>query len=105
MTKSVLSIGLLDKESKRQEISTEKALEIISTDCLKMVSGVTIIPNCIGVYTHDNGEKVIEPSIRCEFYGENNETVKRLARIFCRELNQESIAFETVEIDSEFISA
>lgn len=105
MTKSVLSIGLLDKESKRQEIETEKALEIISTDCLKMVSGVTIIPNCIGVYTHDNGKKVIELSIRCEFYGENVETIKQLARILCRELNQESIAFETVEIDSEFISA
>ena len=105
MTKSVLSIGLLDKESKRQEISTEKALEVISVECLKMVSGVTIIPNCIGVYTHDNGEKVIEKSIRCEFYGENVDTVKQLAQILCGKLNQESIALETVVIDSEFISA
>lgn len=105
MLKEILSIGLNDKDTKQQEISTEDAQNIISAECLKMVSGVTIIPNCIGVYTHDNGEKVIEKSIRCEFYGENVDTVKQLAQILCGKLNQESIALETVVIDSEFISA
>lgn len=105
MTKAVLSIGLNDKKTKKQEIKTEDALEIIAIECLKMVNGVTIVPNCIGVYTHDNGEKVIEPSIHCEFYGENVETIKQLARILCGKLDQESIALETVEINSEFISA
>lgn len=104
MTKAILSIGLNDKETKKQEIKTEDALEIISIECLKMVSGVTIVPDCIGVYTHDNGEKVIEKSVRCEFYGENIETIKQLAKTLCGKLNQESIALETVEINSEFIS-
>ena len=104
MTKAVLSIGLFDRKTKKQEIKTEDALTLIQMYVFEMTSGSTIIPNCVGVYTHDNGEKVIEPSIRCEFYGENIETIKQLARILCKELNQESIALETVEINSEFIS-
>ena len=103
MTKAILSIGLLDKDTKKQEIKTEDALLLIQKECFEMTSGATIIPNCIGIYKHDNGEKVIEPSIRCEFYGENIETIKQLAKILCKELNQESIALESIEIYSEFI--
>ena len=103
MTKHVLSIGLLDKDTKKQEIKTEDALALIQCKCFEMTSGSTIIPNCIGVYTHDNGEKVIEPSIRCEFYGENIKTIKQLAKILCKELNQESISLESIEIYTEFI--
>lgn len=103
--KQILSIGLNDKDTKKQEISDEKAMTIISKTCLAMASGVTIIPGCIGVYTHENGEKVIEKTVRCEFYGETVETVKAIARALCKALNQESIAYEAVEIQSEFIGA
>lgn len=104
MTKYILSIGLNDKESKVQEISDENALLTISTVCYEMVGGATIIPGCIGVYTHDDGTKVIEKTIRCEFYGADAETVKSVARVLCKKLNQETIAFEQVEIASEFIA-
>ena len=103
MKKLVLSIGLNDKDTKKQEIATEKAMEVVSAECLKFVEGATIIPNCIGIYTHDNGEKVMEKSIRCEFYGENPDTVKEIACSLCAVLNQESIAYEETEIYSEMI--
>ena len=103
MKKLVLSIGLNDKETKRQEISTDKALKVIAAECLARVEGATIIPNCIGVYTHDNGEKVMENSIRCEFYGEDPETVKAIAKSLREILNQESVAYEETEIYSEMI--
>ena len=103
--KQILSIGMNDKVTKKQEMDDKTALDIIGRTCLEMASGVTIVPGCIGVYTHENGEKVIEKTVRCEFYGETVETVKAIARALCKALNQESIAYEAVEIKSEFIGA
>ena len=105
MKKYELSIGLNDAESKVQEIATEDAVKIISLVCFKKAGGVTIIPNCTGIYRHEDGTKIIENTIRCEFYDAPREIVIEIAKILCKELNQESIAFSESIIDGDFISA
>ncbi|MBR3688970.1 MAG: hypothetical protein IKJ65_10725 [Clostridia bacterium] len=104
MKKHELSIGLNDKETKKQEIATEDALKIITTVVYDHSNGATIIPNCAGVYTHDDGTKVIENTIRCEFYGAARENVIAIAKILCKALNQETIAFSETEINADLIS-
>ena len=105
MKKHELSIGLNDAESKVQELSTDETMRIISAVCFDQAGGATIIPNCTGIYTHDDGTKIIENTIRCEFYGQERETVIRIAKILCKALNQESIALSETEIYSDFIQA
>lgn len=105
MKKYELSVGLNDKVTKKQEIATEDALKIITTVIYEHSDGATIIPNCSGIYTHENGEKVIENTIRCEFYGAARENVIAIAKILCKALNQETIAFSETEINADLISA
>lgn len=104
MKKITLSVGMNDKDTKKQEIETEDFLRIIKDNVLPL-GGATIIPGCIGVYTHDDGQVVTEKSVQVVFYGADQETVKDTARRLCRLLNQESIAYEETEIVSEFIGA
>lgn len=105
MKKHELSIGLNDQVTKKQEIATEDALKIITTVIYEHSDGATIIPNCSGIYTHDDGTKVIENTIRCEFYDAARENVIAIAKILCKALNQETIAFSETEINADLISA
>ena len=104
MKKYTLSIGLFDKDTKKQEITTEDAMRIASDACL-VLGGATIVPNCIGVYTHDDGTKIVEPSMQIIIYGAEAADVKKLAKKLAALFNQESIAYEETEIVSEFITA
>ena len=79
-------------------------MHIISDTCLSL-GGATIIPGCLGVYTHENGEKVVEPSVQVIIYGAAADNVKRLARRLAIIFNQESIAYEYNPVVSEFITA
>ena len=101
-----LTIGLNDKDTLKQEISTEAARVIIEIACYEHNLDVTIVP-VRGVYTmQNNGRvKVTENSFRCEFYGANKADVVSVAKDLCKDLNQESIAYAEIEIESEFISA
>ena len=105
MKKYVLSIGLLDKETKRQELPQETALAIIADNSREILGGATIITGCIGVYTHADGSQVVEPSIQVVAYDAERSDVIRLAKTLARALNQECIAMETSEIESAFIGA
>ena len=101
--KITLSIGLNDKVAKVQLVSTEKAMEIVKDHVLS-IGGATIIPDCIGVYTHEDGKVVIEKSLQVIFYGANVDAVKAAAVEIGKALNQESIAIEISTVKSEFIA-
>jgi len=106
MIKQTLSIGLNDKETKKQEIETEMALEIIKDSIMDFgFDGATIIPGAIGIFRHADGTVVIENSVQVVFYGADSANVKALASKLRTALNQESIAYEEQEIYSEFIEA
>lgn len=101
--KITISIGLNDKAAKVQLIPTEKAMEIVK-DHVLAIGGATIIPNCLGVYTHDNGTVVVEQSLQVIFYGASLDAVKAAAVEIGKALNQESIALEISTVKSEFIA-
>lgn len=100
--KITLSIGLNDKDTKKQTITTENAKRIIAKAVYKYCSGGTVT-TAKGIYTHENGEKVQENTIVVYMYGEPLENVENLANYLKKALNQESIAIEIQTIKSAFI--
>ena len=104
MTRYTLTIGLFDKDTKRQKISTDIAIRIVS-DLVVNVIGYGTIHNGNGIYTHNNGSIVIEPSIVFFVDGEKDlkDKVKTLAWQIKKALNQESVMLEETVVKMEFI--
>ena len=100
--KIILFLGLFDKDSKAQEISTLDAFKIAS-NLLTDIIGVGTITEAVGVYTHDDGTIVNEPTLRIEVSNVELEPMKRLAIALKQAFNQESVAFEVVHSDFNFI--
>lgn len=100
--KIILFLGLFDKDSKAQEISTLDAFKIAS-NLLTDIVGFGTITEAVGVYTHDDGTIVNEPTLRIEVSDIELEPMKRLAIALKQAFNQESVAFEVVHSDFNFI--
>lgn len=104
MTRYTLTIGLFDKDTKRQKISSDIAIRIIS-DIVVNTIGYGTIYNGNGIYTHVNGSIVIEPSIVFFVDGEKDlkDKVVNLAWNIKKALNQESVMLEETAVKMEFI--
>ena len=104
MTRYTLTIGLFDKDTKRQKISTDIAIRIVS-DLVVNVIGYGTIHTGNGIYTHNNGSIVVEPSIVFSVDGEKDlkDKVKSLAWQIKKALNQESVMLEETAVKMEFI--
>lgn len=102
MNKITLFIGLNDKDSRHQEITTGEARAILA-DRIAQNIGFGTVSLASGVYTHDNGATVIENTLRCEFYTENSAPVMEFAKWAKARLNQESIAVEVSTPAVQFI--
>ena len=104
MTRYTLTIGLFDKDTKRQKISTDIAIRIVS-DLVVNVIGYGTIHTGNGIYTHAAGAIVIEPSLVFFVDGEKDlkNKVKNLAWQIKKALNQESVMLEETAVKMEFI--
>ena len=106
MTKYVLTMGLFDKDSHLQEHSTLEASKVLNRMVVNRL-GYGTITEATGIYTHENGEVVVEPSLRVEILATedaiNDNSVKALAVEMKTTFNQESILFEKVEQQADFI--
>ena len=104
MTRYTLTIGLFDKDTKRQKISTDIAIRIVS-DLVVNVIGYGTIHTGNGIYTHAAGAIVIEPSLVYFVDGEKDlkNKVKNLAWQIKKALNQESVMLEETAVKMEFI--
>ena len=100
--KIIFFAGVFDKDAKAQEISTLDAYKIASNLLCDIIGFGTITEAC-GVYTHENGEIVQEPTLRIEVSGIDIESMKRLALALKSAFNQESIGFEIVKSDFDFV--
>lgn len=100
MTKYTLYMGLNDKDSKRQQISTLEAYKIVSNLVAKEFDGGTIY-EADGVYRHDDGTIVIEKTLKIELLFAEQKDVKDFCETLKRIFNQESIAVQREEISSE----
>ena len=104
MTRYTLTIGLFDKDTKRQKISTDIAIRIVS-DLVVNVIGYGTIHTGNGIYTHNNGSIVVEPSLVYFVDGEKEEEskVKTLVWMIKKALNQESIMMEKQYVNMCFV--
>ena len=104
MTRYTLTIGLFDKDTKRQKISSDMALKIVS-DLVVQTVGYGTIHNGNGIYTHINGQIVFEPSVIYFVDGEEEEEskIKSLAWMIKKALNQESIMMEKQQVNMCFV--
>lgn len=103
MLKFTVIAGLNDKETKKQEINTETAYKIIfKTLQNNGIEGATLT-EATGFYTHNNGETVIEKSIKIELLFIERVTAVKIAKDLRIALNQESVVLEVAELDSELI--
>ena len=98
MKKHILYVGLKDKDSKKQVITTTRAKNIIAGIC-----GDCTLSDSTGVYTHNNGKQVKEHTIRVELLFKAEKDVKRMAQDIKAKLNQESIGYEVVNSNSVLI--
>lgn len=87
--KHILSIGLNDKDTKKQEITREQAINIIFKTC-----GDCSILDMLGGYTHHDGTHVIENGLQVTLYGYTDNQVKAFRDKLLIELNQEAIYIE-----------
>lgn len=101
MRRITLNIGLLDKDSKMQEVNTLDAYKIVYNI---MQKDCTIMQG-MGVYTHESGEVVYEPSLQVMMLDFDNsltvEYIDEKIEALKIALNQESIAFQEEDIKSE----
>lgn len=100
MKKYTLYVGLNDKDTKTQIIETSKAMEMVQFILLNKVDGATIF-QAQGLYKHNNGSFVIENTLRIELMFVEHEQVKSIVDTLKDVLNQESVAVQVEEIDSQ----
>ena len=103
MIKTTFYIGLNDKDSKLQEITTINAYKMITNIFNTLTDGATIKGDCKGIYKHENGEQVIENTIEVFCFELKGEQVKKIVEVLKNVLNQESILVITENINSVFM--
>ena len=93
----VFNIGMFDKDTHKQELDKVDFIKAISDkmDCT--------ITDTVGVYTHDDGSKVIEPSLEITSYDKTLKQAIEIAKQLCKELNQETIIVSEKEVNAHFI--
>jgi hypothetical protein len=102
MEKFTLYVGLNDKDTKQQKISTLEAYKITNNVICKYAEGGTIY-EAQGIYKHDDGTIVFEKTLRIELLFVDKKTVEKIANILKAALNQESIAVQYESVESELI--
>ena len=85
--KYTLLIGLNDKDTKTQIISLKRAKQLVVDTC-----GDCTISKANGHYTHEDGTKVNENTLRVELLFKADNEVLSMCKKLKKELNQESIA-------------
>ena len=96
-------IGLNDKDTKKQEVSTrrakEKTIKILNHN---NITGLTMY-EVTGVFKHDTGEVVFEKSLKVELLEVKKEEVLKSIEELKKALNQESILLEEEKKEISFI--
>ena len=100
MKRFTLYMGLNDKDTKTQKISTLEAYKIVSNILASDFGGGTIY-EAKGVYKHDDGTIVFENTLRIEILFAERPQIKSLVELLKKLFNQESIAVQEEEITSD----
>lgn len=103
MKKYNLYIGLNDKDIKKQIYSEteakEKTIKILSNNNINALT----MYKTLGVFTHEDGTKTIEKSLKVELLEVKEDDVLNSIKELKKKLNQESIILEIEEKEIYFI--
>ena len=109
MKKVTFLIGLNDKDTKVQKISTLEAYKVIENTVCEFFGGGTIL-EAKGIYKHNDASEMVvrEKSFWVEVidFGQNenfDNSVKEFCRVVKIALNQESIAVQYQNFNGELI--
>lgn len=102
MKKYTLYVGLNDKDTKTQKIDTLEAYKTVSNLLVSTVGGGTIY-QAQGIYKHDNGDIVIENTLRIEIIEASEKDIDYIIKTLKIVLNQESVILQTENIESKLI--
>lgn len=93
----VFNIGMFDKDTKKQELDKSYFINEIAkrVDCT--------ISDTVGIYKHEDGTRVIEPSLEVTCYDITLKKARQIAKRLCKRLNQECIVVSEKEIVADFI--
>ena len=100
MKKFTLYMGLNDKDTKVQVISTIEAYKVVSNIIAKDFGGGTIF-EAQGIYKHEDGKIVFEKTLRIEILFAEEPQIKALVAELKKIFNQESIAVQVEDINSD----
>lgn len=101
-TRYTVYIGLNDKTTRRQDVRTERAVELIS-EAVRKFFGFGTITTATGVYTHQDGKPVVETTVVVSATGVDADTVARFAETARDSLNQESVYIEADTVATRYI--
>ena len=99
MEKYTLYVGLNDKDTKTQLISTLEAYKICNNILLHYTDGATIF-EANGLYKHEDGTFVLEKTLRIEWLFATKAIIDKIVTDLKVAFNQESIAVQKEVIDS-----
>ena len=102
ITRWTLSVGLNDKDAKKQLMTDDEALAIIN-QAMYNVGVDGNIQVSFGIYTHDDGTKVFEKSFNIEILFSSDAKVLELIQVLTVKLNQESIVMKKDKIKSKLV--
>ena len=103
--KKTIYLGLNDKDTKTQLISTLEAYKVVNNLLIDSFSGGTIF-EAQGIYKHDDNTIVIERTLRIElllFGADDSIKVDSLIKTLKQVFNQESVAVQTEHVESELV--
>ena len=92
--KTMLCVGLFDKDTKKQEIPTKQAFSIVNKCLMDCVEGATVYLGN-GIYKHIDKTTICEPNIIILLYDVDKKTINNIINKLCKLLNQECIMQET----------
>lgn len=99
--KITLYIGLFDKDTKKQEVDTKQAFNIINNILLQYTEGATVYLGD-GIYKHIDKTTVIEKNIIVILYDVTRATLKKIVKEVKKSLNQEAILVEKTQVVASF---
>ena len=104
MMKNIITVGLFDQTTKKQEITKEEAVKALANMIVNRGYCATMQTEGItGIYRHADGTVVIEPSIRVEIAGPDRADILPLVHDIRVAFNQESVMLESIETPIDFI--
>jgi hypothetical protein len=92
---------ILVYDTKIQQFTTLEAYKVAQNILTTKTPGATI-SEASGIYKHDDGTVVVEPSLRIEVVGVDRDTVEQIVKELKSVLNQESILVETSRVTISF---